>query len=400
MRGMQRLLAMLVALFALQLGSLVASAHACGCGAMIPDRSQRIGVDRETSAVRWDGRTEQIVMRFTVRGNAERAAWIMPVPTRADVELGDPELFDELDRLTRPAYRDRHHFWPRGDDWPFAGGAGDGAAAAPPGDAGADVGVVGRERLGPFDVARLTATDPGALSGWLEKNGFELSDRLAGELEPYVEQKWEYVAVRLAPDQKATGAEGAEGTGTDGTDTDGTGNDGTGAGGRGTEGARAVLRGDLDPLRISFASDRLVYPMRLSRLAPTPQSLGLYVLADHRMEPRGDIGGAKPEVTFAGEITEPAGPVAALTGGRPVYLTALDQEFPEPSRIDGDHELRTVADTPYQEVIYTDRLLTIGGGIPVWLLTVSGVLAVVAGTVGALVAVRRRGPRGAVRSAP
>ncbi|MEV8408408.1 DUF2330 domain-containing protein [Streptomyces niveus] len=52
-----------------------------------------MGVDRETSVVRWDGATEQIVMRFTVNGDAREAAWIMPVPGRADVELGDPALF-------------------------------------------------------------------------------------------------------------------------------------------------------------------------------------------------------------------------------------------------------------------------------------------------------------------
>ncbi|MFE5617475.1 DUF2330 domain-containing protein [Streptomyces sp. NPDC056524] len=353
---------MIVALLALQLGSLIAPAYACGCGAMIPDRDQRIGVDRETSAVRWDGRTEQIVMRFTVRGDAERAAWIMPVPGRADVTLGDPALFDALEDLTRPAREDRYYFWPRGDDWPFDLGSSDGASAALPGSAGPDVGVVGRERLGPFDVARLTATDPEALSGWLEKNGFELPERLAAELTPYVEQKWEYVAVRLAPD--ATGT---------------------------------ALQGELTPLRISFASDRLVYPMRLSRLAKTPQSLGLYILADHRMEPRDDIGGDGPEVTFAGRIEGTSrDSLASLTGGGPVFLTALDQSFPVPSLIDGDHELRTVADTPYREVIYTDRLLTVGDGVPVWLLTVAGVLLAAGGTV---VAIRERRRRPAVRSA-
>ncbi|MFF5936579.1 DUF2330 domain-containing protein [Streptomyces sp. NPDC012508] len=365
---------MIVALLALQLGSLIAPAYACGCGAMIPDRNQQIGVDRETSAVRWDGRTEQIVMRFTVRGDAERAAWIMPVPGRADVTLGDAALFDALEDLTRPAYEDRHYFWPRGDDWPFDLDNSDTDGAAAPGSGRSDVGVVGRERLGPFDVARLTATDPKALSGWLETNGFELPERLATELTPYVEQKWEYVAVRLAPD--ATGT-------TTGTST--------------STSTSTTLQGELTPLRISFASDRLVYPMRLSRLAKTPQSLGLYILADHRMEPRDDIGGDRPEVRFAGEIEgTQRDSLASLTGGRPVYLTALDQSFPVPSLIDGDHELRTVADTPYREVIYTDRLLTVGDGIPVWLLTVSGVLLAAGGTVVAI-RVRRRSP--AVRSA-
>ncbi|MFI1655527.1 DUF2330 domain-containing protein [Streptomyces sp. NPDC020472] len=337
MRGTHsRILTTVVALLALQLGSLVAPAYACGCGAMIPDKAERIGVDREESAVRWDGRTETVVMRFYVHGNARRAAWVMPVPGRADVRLGDPALFDELGRLAEPEQRDRPYFWPREGDWPFDGDHGDGAAAAPPG-AGSGVGVVGRERLGPFDVARLTATDPDALGHWLRANGFELPERLTGALRPYVERKWEYVAVRLAPQEKD-----------------------------------ATLHGELTPLRIAFPSPELVYPMRLSRLARTPQNLGLHVLAEHRMEPRSPIGGDRPEVTFAGLIERPEGAVAELAGDRPVRLTVLEQRFPHPERIDDDHHLRAVADTPYREVEYTDRLMTVGGGVPVWLLTVGG----------------------------
>ncbi|MFC9487919.1 DUF2330 domain-containing protein [Streptomyces hydrogenans] len=351
MRGTtHRILTTLVALLALQLGSLVAPAWACGCGAMITRPSERIGVDREESAVHWDGRNETVVMRFRVHGDARQAAWVMPVPHRADVTLGDPELFDAIEELAAPERRDRSYFWPREDDWPFDTGYGDGAAAgAAPGGA---VGVVGRERLGPFDVARLTATDPEALGTWLRTNGFELPDRLTPELRPYVERKWEYVAIRLAPEKRDE-----------------------------------RLYGELTPLRVTFASPELVYPMRLSRLAATPQTLGLSILAAHRMEPRSAIGGDRPEVTFSGRLDHPEGPVAALTGGAPAHLTVLEQRFPTPSRISDDHVLRTVADTPYRQVVYRDRLLTLGG-VPAWLLVVAAgaALAVTA----ALLTVRAR----------
>ncbi|MEU7726959.1 DUF2330 domain-containing protein [Streptomyces sp. NPDC040724] len=352
----RRVPALLLALLVTQLGALINPAYACGCGAMVPDDQSRIGVDRETSVVRWDGRTEQIVMRFTVGGDARRAAWIMPVPGRATVELGDGDMFGELKDLTRPERKARHYFWPRDRDWPFSSGRGDLAGAAPPGAGDPSVGVVGREQLGDFDVARLTATDPAALKTWLETNGFQLPDRLAAEVQPYVDQRWEYVAVRLAPRQQGK-----------------------------------VLRGDLDPLRIRFESDRLVYPMRLSRMAKTPQSLGLYVLADHRMEPASRIGGSAPKVTFAGTVHPKDGPIAELAGGKPVFLTAIDQEFPEPGRIDADHELRATAeDTAYRRVVYHNELLTVGDGIPVWLLTVSAVLAALAGSFFALFRRRRR----------
>ena len=141
--------------------------------------------------------------------------------------------------------------------------------------------MVGREHLGPFDVARLTATDPGALADWLDENGFQLPDRLDNALRPYVDQGWEYVAIRLAP-----------------ADAD------------------SVLGGALDPLHLTFASDRLVYPMRLSKLARTEQHLRLYVLAAHRMEPRSTIGGDAPEVTYAGRIpAKSGGPLPEFAGG-------------------------------------------------------------------------------------
>lgn len=227
--------------------------------------------------------------------------------------------------------------------------------------------MVGRERLGPFDVARLAANDPEALRKWLEDNGFDLPDRLATALKPYVDQRWEYVAIRLAPRE-----------------------------------GHNPLGGTLDPLRLRFASDRLVYPMRLSKLASTPQQLGLYVLAAHRMEPRGPIGGDAPEVTYAGRIdprstTGDTDALDGLTGGKPVFLTAIEQSFPHPERIDGDHELRAAdADTPYRRQVYENRLLTVVGA-PAWVLSLLAAVLLVAAVVVLLVL---RAGRRAVRERP
>ncbi|MER5790353.1 DUF2330 domain-containing protein [Streptomyces sp. NPDC001980] len=351
-RRRTRVLAVLLILTGIQLGWLAAPAFACACGALVPDAAQQVTVGREESVLRWDGTREQIVMRLTVDGDADRAAWIMPVPHRATVALADPALFDQLHTLTAPVHRTRHHFWPEDGDWPLTTGSD--TATGPPG-AGATapgVGVVDRQRLGPFDVAQLTATDSGALDGWLRSNGFPFPPRLNTALQPYVADHWEYVAVRLAP-----------------------------------ETADTTLHGALDPLRLAFASDSPVYPMRLSRLAATPQSLGLYVLAAHRMEPRSAIGGERPRVVYAGRLSRPAGELGELAAGTP-YLTAIGQEFPYPSRISADHVLRKAAsDTPFQQVVYEDRLREVAG-IPAWLLTVGGALLLVV-TVTSLTAVRR-----------
>ncbi len=340
--GGRRIIAVLLALLALQLGSLISPAYACGCGAMVPDDGSSISVDREVSAVRWDGRRQEIAMRLSVRGDAREAAWIMPVPSRADVELGDRVLFAELAELTAPVHKESFYFWPREGDFPFSDQERDGAGASDRGPGAPPVGVTGRERLGPFDVARLTASDPDALADWLKQEGFRLPDRLSQALRPYVEQGWSYVAVRLAPD----------------------------------EGGSATLGGELDPLRISFASDRLVYPMRLSQLAAQPQALDLYVLAGHRMRTRSSIGGFEPEVTYANRLDASAGPaLASFAGEETRYLTAIEQTFPTPSEISGDHELvRNASDETYREVILDEKLLR-WAGIPAWIVSFGGTAA-------------------------
>lgn len=365
--GQLRVATVVLALLAAQLGALAWPAHACGCGGMVSQEGERIAVEQETSAVRWDGGTEEIVMRLNVSGDASEAAWVMPVPNRASVKLGERELFDQLERLTAPVDRERHYFWPRPGDWPRSRDDG-GEMGQPPGEANRPVDVVGRERLGPFDVVRLTATDPAALEGWLSDNGFDLPERIARELKPYVDNEWEYVATRLAPR-------------TDSAGRDGGGSDRGSANGDGAS-QSDVLRGDLDPLHISFASDELVYPMRLSRAAEKPQSLRMYVLSPHRMEPRGRIGGQEPEVLYAGRLKgdtdgEETAEIRAFGGSRADFVTALEQEFPEPSEISGDHRLREArSDEEYQRVNYRDTMLT-WAGIPAWIVTVTGAIAVV-----------------------
>ncbi|GAA4953140.1 DUF2330 domain-containing protein [Yinghuangia aomiensis] len=353
-----------------QMAALIRPAWACGCGAMVPGNQTSMAVREETSAVRWDGRTEEILMQLTVTGDAANAAWIMPVPTRADLALGDTKLFSRLDTVVAPVDKTRHYFWPRDGDWPFGGdhkkpnGA---SSAAAPGAAAPPVSVVGSGELGPFQYAQLAATDPAALESWLHTNGFTMPAGLADSLKPYVDQGWEYVAVKLAPAANPGGA------------------------GRSVPGkAVPTLGGDLDPLKLTFASDKLVYPMRLSQRAKTAQLLRLFVFAPHRVEPVAGIGGGGSlETLYAGK---PDPEQVRWDGGQgpAVFLTAMRNELSRPAAITGDYEFRAApADERYQRVRYHDELLTIGG-VPAWIATVLAVLLVFAAV---LIALRRRSNR-------
>ncbi|OBF33976.1 hypothetical protein A5719_04170 [Mycolicibacterium peregrinum] len=298
--------------------NVAAPAWACGCGAYIPDRAGASVAD-ERALVAWDGVTEDILMSFNVRGGSSKAAWIMPVPSEAEVTLGEPAVFSALAALSAPRIEYRDSWWPS-FGWlsGMVSQRGDGlvSAAAPDG-----VTVRSQQRLGPFNVTRLASDDPHALASWLSEKGFPQPPSLAEDLTPYIAGGWEIVAIQLFPDA-----------------------------------AGQTLTGNLQPLRLSFASDTVIYPMRLSRAAKLPLAVDLYVLANHRMDPTAfPVSGRKPELQFAGRISSGIRELDTfLEAGN--YLTRWTDTIDSPASIDGDYGFAPAAsDTDYQEVIYRER---------------------------------------------
>lgn len=313
----------------------VTPAWACACGGYLPDAQSRARAYGENALVTYDGGTEEITLSMAISGSSKKAAWIMPVPSAAKVELGQTELFSDLARVTRPKRVVRKTYWPFRD---LGLGSGrDSAGAAAP---GAGVNVRQQMVLGPFSVARLDGSSGTAVTDWLRTNGYAVPDGLAGNLTPYLTEKWEIVAVKLAPKEEGKSMTGAT-----------------------------------PPLRLTFASDRIVYPMRLSKGATTAQTVTVYVAAAHRVDatrlPDPDV---KPELLFAGRVTDDT--LAAPAD----YLTAYSVTYDQPGRITDDFVFeRAATDAEYQRIVYVTRndgrwstigvlvggLLLLGGGAAV-----------------------------------
>jgi hypothetical protein len=319
--------ALLVLLFAAR------PVEACGCGVYIP-REGEGNVVQERALIRWDGQTEDIVMALSVQGSSTEAAWILPVPAQATVQLGQADLFETLQELTKPRLEQRYGLMP-----PVMLGAGaalDGAVGgAPP------VLLLQQQTLGPFEVSTLAATDAAALSGWLADNGYNFPAGLADILRAYVEQAWFYVAVRLTP----------------GTDSQ-------------------ALSGELDPLWITFPTDEIVYPMRATALATGSLPVYLYVLAEHRVEKAQAFGDAR--VSFA-DWVEPASlprgsPLAPFVA-RKLFLTKFEERIWDPKSVNDDF---TFAFAPEDEVYYDVEIEYVYdiGGVPIILLALGGVCLV------------------------
>ena len=253
-----------------------------------------------------ESKREDLILSIKLLGTSPEAAWVVPVPSLPQVKAARPEWFVQLSDLTQPKVETTYTCFPC-------------LIGAPaPGAERGGVEVLSRERVGVYDVAVLSAEEPGALLKWLNKNGYTFPEEGLPILDAYLKEGWYFVATRVLP------------------------------------GEAAKLEGDVQPLWLSFKAERPVYPMRLTSLVKQHMDVLIYVLADHRME----ITDAQFRPEFAGDVTLKAvaaegEELNALLTGRPYYVTKLRGWHYRPWDVDKDLYLQQAAsDEPYRPVIY------------------------------------------------
>lgn len=261
-----------------------APASACACGAPAPRPGTDVIVDKEHAILSWDGSQQRIELLLDMLTDAEDVGLIFPTPGPAKVTAGDRQTFIDIETAIQP----REVIV---DDWWDLGGYGDGAPAD-----GASPVVLDQVQLGPVEAMTLEASDTTGLTEWLDANEYAIRPEIEALLDEYVQKGWYFVALKLT--------------------------------------SEVPLEGGLDPIRFTFASDELVYPMALSKAAESLQQVRLYVFQDHRARVAGidDPGANLPygSAVWAG----PAPDAISDLGG---YLTVVDLVFDAPSvQIPGD----------------------------------------------------------------
>ncbi|OBA83387.1 hypothetical protein A9W99_08650 [Mycobacterium sp. 1164966.3] len=298
--------------------ALAAPSRACACGALVPPPDGQATMNHEVALVHWDGSTENIVMQLGLNASTDNVALVVPTPTPATVVAAEKATFTELDSLTAPEIKKRRHYKlgsvleasaPR--------------AAAPTGAPN----VLNQVHLGPLEATTLAGGDLAGLQKWLADNGYAIRPNVSAALDPYVRDSWSFVAMRLT--------------------------------------STAPIVGGLKPVRMTFQSPRLVYPMRLSVAAPAAQRVTIFTLTDHRQQRTdADASGQTSQVQFAGNVSgavrDPL--LRELAGNHGAYLTKMQIDIPKPAQITSDFEFGNAAnDDPYRQVVYVDRDV----GIPI-----------------------------------
>lgn len=261
-----------------------AIAHSCGCGVLVSPKGSSVAVTRERAIVHWSHEEETIQLMVDAHSDSHTAGIIVPTPRAADVTAGDPRLFGLVENLIQPETHVETDWWGLGYLRPSVESPG--------------VTVLDRVRVGELETTVLAASDAPGLTTWLTKNDFAVSAETTEALQNYVELGWSFAVIKLAADSN--------------------------------------FDGRVDPIALTFDTERLIYPMRLAHLSAEPYDLRLYVFDEKRTHA---VKASAPTVDLDGNVTVAwAGAVSdrRLTELGP-YLTVLDVHFDDPQKeISGD----------------------------------------------------------------
>ena len=250
---------------------------------------------------------EILLLQTTYQGPADDFAWVIPVPGlpgKNDVFSASPEFLDVVFGQTTPRIHTEMD-----DPVPsvsFAGGP-DFASSlrATAGFVGhqPEVFVHQRMQVGMYDAAVLSATGAGVLTRWLLENDFQVPQNATELLATYVEKSWYFVALRIMPEEIA----------------------------------RSAVAEDVDPIGIRFKTDRLVFPLTISRASSREETeILLVIMADGAVRcdqlpsvslPLGqtfDPGESYATIRRAALQTRGPGVIVEYTGGRPMPYRDMD----------------------------------------------------------------------------
>ncbi len=188
-----------------------------------------------------DGGQNTVILRTFFDPGPDQLAWLIPVPSEPfDIRKEEQAVFSVLDMGSRPTlYKPGR---------PGGLKCGCNAGASP--WAQEDVTVLQTGQAGIYDHAVLAAGSGDALIGWLNDNGFAMPDQARKAAEPYIGEKWYWLALKVRPEADTSQAQIAP-----------------------------------HPIRFRYRGG-LIFPLRISRPSSASRChVLLYVLGDRRYRP-------------------------------------------------------------------------------------------------------------------
>jgi hypothetical protein len=135
------------------------------------------------------------------QGNPASFAWVLPIHGQVAVGLSSDIVFASLEAATQTTIESP--FLPSCPSCSCGNGFGGGGSSGSSSGGGtpAPVNVISQSTVGPYDTVQLQSTDPNALDAWLAANGFVIPADVQPVIAAYVNEGFDFLALRLAPGQ-------------------------------------------------------------------------------------------------------------------------------------------------------------------------------------------------------
>lgn len=263
------------------------------CCAVTVSRGNVVNADQSVIMI-WDKekQTQHFIRQANFKTDAKDVGFIVPSPSRPQLEESGNEAFTKLKQITAPHLSG-------GFSVPF------GCSVAPPAVQRSSVHIIEEKRVAGYDATVLTARSGQDLVAWLEQNGYPYSPAIAEWAAPYLAGEWHFTVLKLAKQTAKTQEIKAS------------------------------------SLRITFHTDRPLFPYRepesataKSKLDVSSRLLRIYFIAEARY--RGEIDGGRKwsgEAVWAKDITRhkasllEALKLPASTGPKTWWLTEFEDNW-------------------------------------------------------------------------
>ncbi|MDO8507556.1 MAG: DUF2330 domain-containing protein [bacterium] len=197
----------------------------------------------QKAAIFFKNNREDMYLSIGTKGSANEFAWIVPTPSKPDVNEAPSDLFNDLDKKTQK----KDKLYEKIFKWLGIDSGGSGYSdEIPSGNVDISVGtksqsstvrvVEQKYNLGMYDTATLKSEKADDLYEWLKDNNYNVPENGTSILEEYISKGWYFVAMKISDDYK-------------------------------TDKVRSeILSSNVRPIKLSFDSSKMTFPLKISSI--------------------------------------------------------------------------------------------------------------------------------------
>ena len=194
--------------------ALLASPGAGDACCPAPRSGQEVVNADQTVLMIWDAAagTQHFVRQASFASRGDDFGFIVPSPSRPELAEADPAAFAQLAAVTAPEVIRRPAPRREGGGCDLSCGSAPGSKSVTGAAAPDAVRVLDQKLVAGYQATVLEADSVAVLTDWLKANDFAFSSEVAAWAKPYVEQKWKFTALKVAPPAAGTATPAAVAT--------------------------------------------------------------------------------------------------------------------------------------------------------------------------------------------